>query len=219
MGRRMPPDVKLNTLCFMIHFIPKQYNNAASPYNGRYYAYPVIDETVDLEGLAKHMAEHNSGFSEPVCIGVMKGMVKCAKEMILEGKNVKINDLAIFSCGIVNVLGGAESEKAFRASTHIKGIKLRARATGELSNANLNLGATLRKVTTYVSGTVSDEDPTDPGTDPDTEEPIVDNGTGGSDTGGSDAGGGSDNTGGGSDNAGGGSDNTGGGSDGDVSAF
>ena len=185
----MPPDVKLNTFCFMIQFVPKQYKNTASEYYGRYYAYPVIYETIDLEGLAKHMAEHNSGFSEPVCIGVMKCMVKCAKEMVLEGKNVKINDLAIFSCGIVNVPGGAESDKDFRASTHIKGIKLRARATGELSNANLNLGATLRKVTTFVSGTVSDEDPTDPGNDIDNEEPIVDDGTGGSDTGGSGTGG------------------------------
>ena len=162
----MPPDVKLNTFCFMIQFVPKQYKNTASEYYGRYYAYPVIYETIDLEGLAKHMAEHNSGFSEPVCIGVMKCMVKCAKEMVLEGKNVKINDLAIFSCGIVNVPGGAESDKDFRASTHIKGIKLRARATGELSNANLNLWGTPPFVTSVLAGDAlpynCDKDPENP---------------------------------------------------------
>ena len=35
----------------MIKFIPKQYNNTASEYNGRYYAYPVIEETLDRDSL------------------------------------------------------------------------------------------------------------------------------------------------------------------------
>ena len=190
----------------MIKFIPKQYNDTESEYNGRYYAYPVIEETLDLGSLAKHMADHNSGFSEAVCVGVLKAMVKCTKEMVLEGKNVKINDLAIFSCGIVNAPGGAESEKAFRASTHIKGIKLRARATGELSNANLNLAATLRKATVTLGGTVSDEDPTQPDNNPD--DPVTDPGSGGDNT---DPG-----TGGGNSGGGTGSGTGGGGDDGDL---
>ena len=75
----------------------------------------------------------------------MKAMVSCIKEQLLAGKNVKIDDLAIFSCGIRNKKG-AETEEEFTAANNISGVKLRARATGVLRNSNLNLSATIRKV-------------------------------------------------------------------------
>ena len=50
--------------------------------------------------------------------------------------------------------GGAASEEVFSVSKNIKGVKLRARATGELITKNLNLEATLKKAsaTTKVAG-------------------------------------------------------------------
>lgn len=159
----------------MIKYIPRQYNNPTSEYNGKFYAYPVIEETLDLDAMAKHMAEHNAGFSEAMCTGVLKALVKCVKEQILSGKNVKIDDLAIFSIGIVNTPGGAASAKEFTTQKNIKSVKLRARATGELSNTNLNLLATLKKATTVVGGAiVDDEDPTTPD-EGNNDEPIVEN--------------------------------------------
>lgn len=129
----------------MIRYILKQNNNANSAAYKKWYAFPVVEETMDLEDLARHMEKHNSGFSEAMCIGVIKAMVKCIKEQILNGKNVKIDDLAIFSCGIVNKEGAA-SEEAFNASLNVEGVKMRARATGELRNSSLNLEASIRKV-------------------------------------------------------------------------
>ena len=76
--------------------------------------------------------------------GMLTDMVSCIKELLLEGKNVKIADLAIFSLGIKNN-GGAVSEEVFTVSKNIKGVKLRARATGELIAKSLNLEATLKK--------------------------------------------------------------------------
>lgn len=55
---------------------------------------------------------------------------------------------AIFSCGIVPD-HGAESAETFKIGTHVKGVRLRARATGELSNKQLNLEATLREQGVY----------------------------------------------------------------------
>lgn len=164
----------------MIKVVARQYNNKDSKYNGRFYGYPVIDQTLDIDAMAKHMAEHNAGFSEATCTGVLKALVKCTKEMILDGKNVKIDNLAIFSCGIINEPGGAESAKEFRVNKHVKGIRLRARATGELTNGSLNQEANVRKAI-YVLGdepTTDAPDTTDPGTtDPGTTDP----GTGGDD--------------------------------------
>ena len=139
----------------MIKYILKKYMNPRSSIFRKWLAYPVIDETLDLAALAKHMANHSSPYSEGVIYGVLKDMVKCIKEQLLEGKNVKIDDLAIFSVGIKNSKGGADSEEVFNVTKHISSVKLRARATGELIAKNLNLDASLRKAsaTTTSQGT------------------------------------------------------------------
>lgn len=138
----------------MLKYVLRPLVNSKSSYNGRYYAYPAIEETVDLKALAKHMANHHSGFSEAVCYAVVQSMVRCIKEMVLDGKSVKIDDLAIFSCGITNVTGGSVTTKEFTTTRNISRIRLRARATGELSNANLNLEASLKKAYYTTSGAV-----------------------------------------------------------------
>ena len=134
----------------MIRYILKQNGVSTSTSYKKYYAKPVIEQTMNLQQLAKHMADHNSGFSEAMCLGVITAMIRCIKEMILEGKNVKIDDLAIFSCGIKNTPGGAESEDDFTVSKNIRGVKLRVRATGELTASSLNLEAQLKKATAVI---------------------------------------------------------------------
>ena len=64
---------------------------------------------------------------------------------------------------------GAESAEAFKVTEHVKGLKLRARATGELSNAQINLEGQLREATPYTvdgsgtggTGTVTNPDDDD----------------------------------------------------------
>ena len=140
----------------MILYVLKQNKNRKSPAFGKYFAYPVIEETIDLDALAEHMSNHNTPYSKGAIKGMLTDMVSCIKELLLEGKNVKIADLAIFSLGIKNN-GGAVSEDVFTVSKHIKGVKLRARATGELIAKSLNLEATLKKAsaTTKSNGTMN----------------------------------------------------------------
>ena len=137
----------------MILYVLKQNKNRKSPAFGKWFAFPVIEETIDLDALAEHMSNHNTPYSKGAIKGMLTDMVSCIKELLLEGKNVKIADLAIFSLGIKNN-GGAVSEEVFTVSKNIKGVKLRARATGELIAKNLNLEATLKKAsaTTKVAG-------------------------------------------------------------------
>ena len=137
----------------MILYVLKQNKNSKSAAYGKFFAYPVIEETINLDALAEHMSNHNTPYSKGAIKGMLTDMVSCIKELLLEGKNVKIADLAIFSLGIKNN-GGAVSEEAFSVSKNIKGVKLRARATGELIAKNLNLEATLKKAsaTTKVAG-------------------------------------------------------------------
>ena len=81
---------------------------------------------------------------------MLTDMVKCIKQLVLDGKAVKIDDLAIFTLGIVNKAGAA-TKAEFSVQKNIESVKLRARATGELTRAKLNLDASLKDIEKMVS--------------------------------------------------------------------
>lgn len=110
---------------------------------GKYYARPVVTQTIDLNGLAEHMTEHNTGFSPGATKGLLTDMVKCIKELVLQGLAVKIDDLAIFSIGL-KTKKGADSEDDFSVAKNIEGVRLRARATGNLTSSKLDIQASLK---------------------------------------------------------------------------
>ena len=150
----------------MVRYVLKQNKNEESKVFGKWFAYPLIEETLNLDSLAEHMSNHNSPYSKGVIKGLLTDMISCIKELLLEGKNVKVDDLAIFSLGIKNKKGGAASEDEFNLSKNIEGVKLRARATGILVAKALNLEATLKKATavtgkqtTGTGGETGEEDP------------------------------------------------------------
>lgn len=129
----------------MLFKLQKNNNPDLKESYGKYYALPAILETIGIAELAVIMAEHNTGFSAGQVKGIITDMVKCIKKLVLDGKAVKIEDLAIFTLGIVNKEGAA-SKADFSVQKNIESVKLRARATGELTRAKLNLEASLRDI-------------------------------------------------------------------------
>ena len=185
----------------MVRYILKQIKIVSSRAYGKWFAKNVVEETFNLDELAEHMSNHNSPYSKGVIKGLLTDMVSCIKELLLEGKNVKIDDLAIFSLGIKNKVA-ALSEEDFSIAKNVEGVKLRARATGELMSKSLNLEATLKKAS-YVNGKLTTEGGTaSQGGDSGGSGTSTENGTTGSGTTGGNTG---DNTGGG-DHGGGGDD-------------
>ncbi len=138
----------------MIRYNVKKNNSKFC--SGRCHTRTVIEEILDLEQLSEHMSGHNSPFSQGVIHGVLTDMVKCIKEQLLKGCNVKIDNLAIFSVGIRNKAGGAATIEEFTTAKNIEGVRLRCRATGELTSNILDLDATLRKTATNNSGDSKD---------------------------------------------------------------
>lgn len=136
----------------MIPFVIYQ-NKSRIPslYYGHWYARAVSTSTIDLDGLAKHMSNHNTPFSKGTIVGILADMVSCIKELLLEGKNIKIDNLAIFSASIENTMGGAPTAEVFSVQNNVKGIKMNALATGDLSKASLNLDASLQERSSYLS--------------------------------------------------------------------
>lgn len=175
----------------MIEYDLKKNNNVKNEKAyGKYYAKPHVSETVDLEALAEQMHTYNSPFSAGTIQGILTDAVVHIKELLLAGKNVKLDNLAIFYIGIKNKEGAATKED-FSVLKNILGVRMRARATGDLRSVNLNLEANLKKYGTKKKKTTGGTT-----TDPD--------GSGNTQTGGSGTqGGGSGTTGGGSQNQGG----------------
>ena len=122
----------------------------------KWYPRVVAEETIGLDELAEHMASHNTPFSKGAIKGILTDAVVCTKELLLSGKNVKFPDLAIFSIGL-KVKEGAPTKEDFTVAKYISGLKLRARATGELSSANLD--TTIRRVDTVKSDSTKTDAP------------------------------------------------------------
>lgn len=139
----------------MIKYILRKVNNMNSNVHNKWFAYPVKEEMVELDKLADHMAAHNTPFSSGAIKGILTDMVSCIKELLLEGKSVKIPDLAIFYVGIKNMPGGAETEEAFNVGENVKNVRMLARATGSLSPKKLDLDVTLKRATTIVGKPVT----------------------------------------------------------------
>ena len=168
----------------MVRYILQQIKITSSKAYGKWYAKNVVEETLDLDGLSEHMSHHNSPYSKGVIKGLLTDMIQCIKELLLQGMNVKIDDLAIFSLGIKNKLAAA-TEEDFTVSKNIEGVKLKARATGELMSKSLNLDATLKKAT-FINGKITpaansgESESADPSASnsPSTGSGTVDNGSG-----------------------------------------
>ena len=122
----------------LLYTLKENKNEKLPDAKGLWYAYAITTQMMGVDGLAAHMAGHNTPFSKGAIKGMITDMVSCIKELTLQGIAVKIDDLAIFSIGIRNKEGAA-SEKEFTIAKNIEGYKLRSRGTGELAAGNLDV--------------------------------------------------------------------------------
>lgn len=127
-------------------------NNSENFVNkGKWYARSVVmGKMVGLEELAEHMAEHNTPYSEGIIKGVLTDMINCIRELVLDGKAVKIPNLCIFSAGIQSK--PADTVKDFNVQQHIKGVYLRTRTTGKFTRDEITKKANLRELSKYDVG-------------------------------------------------------------------
>ena len=143
-----------------IYYRKYQNKNDQSSAYGKWFARAVtMGKAVTLEELAEHMADHNSPYSEGVIKGVLTDMVNCIRELVLEGKSVKIPNLCIFSVGIKTK--GAASAEDFTATSNVKSAYLKARSTGRFTREEMTKKASVRELPKYAIVTTG----TDTGTD------------------------------------------------------
>lgn len=139
--------INLKKQTSMIRYKKYQNQTKSTPLSGKWLARAVADQTLDTRALAEHMAKHNTPYSQGAIHGVLKDMTSCIKELLLDGKNVKLDDLAIFGVGIRGK--PAETSKDWSVTTNVVGLRLKCRATGTLAINQLKLEAQLKELSPY----------------------------------------------------------------------
>ena len=175
-----------------------QNKNPKSVAFNKWFARAVtIGKTINIDELAKHMSEHNTPYSKGAIKGVLTDMIGCVRELMLEGKAVKLEGLAIFSAGIKTKKNGAPTSADFSTTKHIDSVYMRARATGEFTRQELTKAGNVTELPkNFTDYHEEDDEPQNGGS-------TGDNTGGGSQNGGSTG----DNTGSGSQNSGSTGDN------------
>ena len=102
------------------------------------------------------MSEHNSPYSRGVIHGVLTDMLDCVKELVLDGKSVRLGDLGLFSVGIKSK--GALTREKWTVASHLKGVTLNVRNTKTWSNTELRKQTTLQELTGYDDGKLAEDE-------------------------------------------------------------
>ena len=133
-------------------YLSKVTESSETEQAGKTYARVSYKQTLSVQDMAKHMAEHNTMFSEGSITGILIDFVKCVREQVLNGNTVKIDNLAIFKATVeanpLEVLYDADQDKVASATigtlpegaktgAAVKTVKLLAQSTGDFTREEL----------------------------------------------------------------------------------
>ena len=133
-------------------YLSKVTETSESEQAGKLYARVSYKQTLDVQAMARHMAEHNTIFSEGSITGILIDFVKCVREQVLNGNTVKIDNLAIFKATVeanaLETLYDADADKTVSATigtlpegaktgAAVKTVKLLAQSTGDFTRDEL----------------------------------------------------------------------------------
>ena len=133
-------------------YISKVTESSESEQAGKLYARVSYKQTLSVQDMAHHMAEHNTMFSEGSITGILIDFVKCVREQVLMGNTVKIDNLAIFKATVeangLDAMYDPDTDKVASATIGtlaegaktgpaVKVIKLLAQSTGDFTREEL----------------------------------------------------------------------------------
>ena len=133
-------------------YLSKVTESSETEQAGKLYARVSYKQTMSVQDMAHHMAEHNTMFSEGSITGILIDFVKCVREQVLNGNTVKIDNLAIFKATVeanpLETLYDADQDKVATATIGtlaegqktgpaVKTVKLLAQSTGDFTREEL----------------------------------------------------------------------------------
>ena len=105
---------------------------------GKVYARAKNNKPIDIDGLAKHIAQHGSPYTKDVILGVLSKIAGCICELVLDGTPVKIADLCIFTPAVTTLPADTVQDFSLSKRTsdsdttgNIVCVRMLCRTTGE----------------------------------------------------------------------------------------
>ena len=134
-------------------FIQTYQDNRKTVGTHKFYGKVIeMGETLDLEAMATHIANHGSIWSIDIVRPVLMKMKDCMLEMLMDSKQVKLNGIGTFYLNVRST--GAESEDKFSCAENIKGIRIRMLPEGakgeDVTSKSLLSKIKLQKTTGFV---------------------------------------------------------------------
>lgn len=130
----------------MIKYKKYKNNNSKSRAYNKWYARSV-HELMEFDEFIGHMANHHCAFSEATIRGVIIEMETCLRELLLEGRAVRLDDLGIFTVGLTTQ--GMESSDSFTANC-IKGVSVNLYLGKRFRARNLLADARFKEADKYI---------------------------------------------------------------------
>ena len=116
-------------------------------FNKKIYARAVVSKTYGLNELADHMAEHNSTFSRGQIKGIITDLARCVRELCLDSKKVKLDNLGFFFATIGS--SPSDTMKDWTPKKNVRHVRIHFTGQGETSGNNVAAKTTLSERVIY----------------------------------------------------------------------
>lgn len=142
----------------MLRYKKYRENRETSRFNGQWYA-RAVHQLLEFDEFVKHMANHHCVFSEATIRGVLIEAETCLRELLLDGKAVRFDDLGIFRIGLKTA--PAHDAQDFMAE-NIRGVRMNLYLGRRFRAADLYKDARFKEADKYaVDDEVGGEDAID----------------------------------------------------------
>ena len=138
----------------MIHYKVKQNNREGSVTEGKWYA-RATHELMEFDEFINHMATHHCAFSEATIRGVLIETENCLRELLLEGKAVRLDQLGIFKIGLKTK--AADTAADFNARQNVVGCRMNLFLGKRFKAADLYADMKIREADTYAGSDLDDD--------------------------------------------------------------
>ena len=109
-----------NTVYFKVY---QNNNRKIDKAYGKYFGRVVHFDEVDADGLAKHIMEHGSVYTDDVVVGLVRKFTHCIQELLTQGKKVKLDGIGTLYLSAST--SGVEKPEDWDPQQHIKAVRVR----------------------------------------------------------------------------------------------
>lgn len=110
-----------------------QNGNEDSTAFGKWYPRAVVLSTLNLRGLANHIADHGSVYTPDVVYGVLQKFTTCMVELVKQGVGVKLDGLGKFYPTLE--AKGADTPVEYNLDSYLQGVHIRFLPEGAEGNS------------------------------------------------------------------------------------